>query len=254
MYLPAAFYSTDLFWSCAKWLMILYFCCFFAFITWREDRKIKRLFQAKKETIDTVKLLRILHRRDKRLWLQVFVLLIIMAIADIHHDATQLPPDFFSPHVVEAPPAPQAKESADDRYDTILKKNSATAIPFSTITEFNEQNSKREAYIDWLKERYEAWFITYYYLQKCQKAGPDDYDIISHSLTQDLSAAHADGTVEGNILMAASGSYKEMYSDIPCDPTHLAATKSAYDANMQQVLHPQAAPTAKPVETKTDSR
>jgi hypothetical protein len=162
-----------------------------------------------------------------------------VAANDIHHDAAQLPPDFFSPPVaatVESlPTTPQAKQAPEDKYDKILSKNTPGSLPFSDITAFNEQNGKQEAYIDWLKERYESWFVTYFYLEKCRAAGKNDYELIHHSLEKDLQNAHADASVEGNILLAATGSYKEMYIDIPCDSSHLASTKSSYDANLQQI-------------------
>jgi hypothetical protein len=174
-----------------------------------------------------------------QIWLQVSLLLVVMAVNDMHHDIGLLPPGFFSPPIaVEAPLVKEAP--TEDIYDKALKKDAASSLPFSNITAFNEQNSKQEAYIDWLKERYEAWFVTYYYLQKCKKTGNSDYDIIRHSLEKELATAHASKSVEDNILLAATGSYKEMYSEIPCDNAHLGATKSLYDANMQQAMQRQA--------------
>ncbi len=234
MYIPATFFSTDLFWSSLKWLMILMVWGLFAWSTWREDRKVRQLLDKPIEERDALTLLRTLHRRDMQIWLQVSLLLIVVAANDIHHDASLLPTDFFAAPAPPPPPVLQAKEPPDDRYDKLLRKNAGQGLPFSDITAFNEQNGKREAYIDLLKERYESWLVTYYYLDKCKAVSADDYALIRHLLEKDLEGAHADAAVEGNILLAATGSYKEMYSNIPCDGAHLGATKSTYDANIQQ--------------------
>ena len=234
MYIPGAFFSTELFWSIIKWLMIFGVWGVFAYATWQEDRKIQALLKKPIADRDAIVLLKTLHRRDMQIWLQLSLLLVVVAANDIHYDANLLPRDFFSPPVAEPLPAEPAPV-VDDKYDNAIKKNTVASLPFSDITEFNEQNSKQEAYIDWLKEHYESWFVTYFYLEKCKQVRTDDYNVIKLSLEKELGSAHAQQPVEGNILLAAQGSYKEMYADIPCDSGRLATTKSLYDANMQQI-------------------
>jgi len=235
MYIPTALFNTDIFWSIVKWLMILLVWGIFAYGNWREDRKVKQLLEGGVSEADADALLKTLHRRDIQIWVQLTLLLFVVAAGDLRHDAALLPADFFTPPLAAPPPSPMKETTSDEKYDAVLKKNSSSALPFSNITEFNEQNSKREAYIDWLKERYESWLVTYYYLEKCKKVGSDDFDIIHRSLVRDLKDAGANDSVENNIMVAAAGSYKEMYGDIPCDGQHMAQTKSMYDVNMQQV-------------------
>jgi len=237
MYIPDAFFSSELFWSSLKWLMIFGVWGVFAYGTWRENRKLHQMLVDKIESGNVAVLLRTLHRRDMQIWVQVSLLLVVVAVNDIRYDAALLPKDFFALPVTPPTPAPVpvANENPNDRYDKAIKSSSSLGVPFSNITEFNEQNSKQEAYIDWLKERYESWLVTYSFLKKCNQVGANDYDTIRHSLRKELGAAHADQSVESNILIAADGSYNEMYSDIPCDSAHIATTKSQYDANMQQM-------------------
>jgi hypothetical protein len=254
MYISTAFFSTDLFWSCLKWLMIFIIWAIFALGTWREDRKIRKQLREPLKEVDAQQLMQTLHRRDMQIWMQVSLLLVIVAANDIRHDAAQLPPDYFAPPAsapaalpVSEPPKPvQARPTADETYDKVIKNNTSPGMPFSDITAFNEQNGKQEAYIDWLKERYESWLVTYYYLEKCRAVGPGDYDSIHHAMETDLATAHADSSVGGNILLAATGSYKEMYINIPCDKAHLTVTKSSYDANMQQMNKPHTQNTVNP--------
>jgi hypothetical protein len=237
MVLPTAFFSTELFWAGLTWLMILVVWGVFAHGIWREDRMIRQTLREGMNEKDAVNIMYTLHRRDMQIWLQLSLLLFAVAANDIRHDVSLLPEHFFTPEppaAAAAPPVVKAADSAEAGYDSAIKKT-AVNLPFSNITEFNEQNGKREAYIDWLKEHYESWLVTYYYLEKCKKTDASDYDLIHRTLEKDLTSAHAAKEVEGNILLAASGSYKEMYSSIPCDADHLTSTKSMYDANMQQI-------------------
>ena len=111
----------------------------------------------------------------------------------------------------------------------------ASKLPFSDIIEFNESNSKQQAYIDMLKQRYETWLVTYYYLQKCNKVEASDLDLIKDAMKKDLENAKADASVMNNILIAATGSFKEMYNDIPCDVANITSTKANYDSTMIQI-------------------
>jgi hypothetical protein len=113
--------------------------------------------------------------------------------------------------------------------------NQGSKVPFSDIIEFNETNSKQQAYIDLLKQRYESWLVTYYYLQKCGKVQISDFELIKESLKKDLEAIKADINIINNINISANGSYKEMYSDIPCDEARISGTKANYDSSMKQL-------------------
>lgn len=134
---------------------------------------------------------------------------------------------------VEQAKSAKAEQAKIDDSKIVIPAN--TKVPFSNISEFNEENSKQQAYVDWLKERYETWLITYYYLQKCNKVSDKDLPIITESLLKELDGVHADKSIKDSIILAANGSYSEMYSTIPCDDAHIKDSKFSYDVNMKQI-------------------
>ena len=152
-----------------------------------------------------------------------------MSLQDVSQPAKLAPPA-IQPEPAKPNKAEQAK--IDDS-KIVIPAN--TKVPFSNISEFNEENSKQQAYIDWLKERYETWLITYYYLQKCNKVSDKDLPIITESLLKELDGIHADKSIKDSIILAANGSYSEMYSTIPCDDAHIKDSKTSYDVNMKQI-------------------
>ncbi|MEI7669775.1 MAG: hypothetical protein WCJ33_06815, partial [Pseudomonadota bacterium] len=133
--------------------------------------------------------------------------------------------------------APKTEQNKPATLPSNLSQNSMqqNSIPFSEIPEFNEQNSKEQAYIDLIKQRYETWLVTYYYLQKCNKVTNQDLEIINNSLKKELETSKAESSVINNIIIAANGSYKELYSEIPCDEQHISVSKTSYDYYMKQV-------------------
>ncbi len=225
-----AILSTELFWTAFVWLFALILLGIIMFGMWREHDHFRRLLGDAHQ--DKHHLLAILYRRQLQLWMAVALLVTVLGANDLRHAYLQIPPEIFSTTAsipVSLPVVP--KES---------RKQAAIAgisspLPFSDIPEFNEIDSKEQVYIDLLKQRYEAWLVTYYYLQKCGKTSAGDFELIRSGLAKELTRVHADDTIKDNILTAASGSYKEMYYDIPCDKVYLAASKSSYDVNMQQL-------------------
>ena len=176
------------------------------------------------------------------------LLLLNFAADDLRNILFPLPPPPPPPVIISQPaPTPVAKVEVQVEQAKTAKAEQAkidnskivipanTKVPFSNISEFNEENSKQQAYVDWLKERYETWLITYYYLQKCNKVSDKDLPIITESLLKELDGVHADKSIKDSIILAANGSYSELYSNIPCDDAHIKDSKISYDVNMKQI-------------------
>jgi hypothetical protein len=237
-----SFFSGSLLWVFLKWVILLALWLVFAFGIYRQHTLFKRI--AKKQSVqeEIIILFKMLHERQLQLWILVTLLMVVIVVNELHPEGAAFPPVLaVASEPLQVAAAAPAKK-APDPFEIALAKNKAnSALPFSEITEFNEKNSSEEAYIDLLKRRYETWLVTYYYLQKCGKAEPSDLIAIRASLRRELDAAHGAVTDEDNILLAANGSYTEMYRDIPCDAPHIGPTKASYDTNMQQ-LHAKGAP------------
>ncbi len=207
-----------------KWLIIIAIWLLLAVDLIRDGIRIRRL----QDSITIVRILYLLHKRN----IQVFGLFSMLLIVLGANDMGNSPSRQHEP-VAEKPAVQESAQQPADSNQPPLPQNPSN--PFSGITEFNEKNGKQQAYIDLLKERYEMWLITYYYLQKCNAVDPKDLDTIAASMEKELAAYNADGNVENNIKIAANGSYKELYSTIPCDKDHIAKTKASYDGAMQRI-------------------
>jgi hypothetical protein len=193
-----------------------------------------------------------LQRRNLQLWLLMSVLLVVCAVNGLSGMTTPrpAPPSAAAAaaaveKVFEEAMSPDSKKPVTDNVSHPVP--AANSLPFSDITEFNEKDSKQQAYLDWLKQRYENWLITYYYLQKCGMADKADFDLIRSSLHKELANLHTEtGTIEDNILLAANGSYSELYAAASCTDERIKITKSSYDVYMQQMRQQPASAASSP--------
>lgn len=232
--------STQAIFVFLKWFIVIAIWLYLAVCLQHDGVRIRK----HPDPTITKLLLRSLHKRNVQIFGLVSIMLIIIAASDISSymqdqalTETELASQASDEPEATAPSSASAVSTSapsgeKDRY--AVPQNSK--VPFSDITEFHEKNSKQQAYIDLLKQRYETWLVTYYYLQKCGKVGTNDLNAILGSMRKDLDGVHADSSVAQNIMIASSGSYKEMYSTIPCDAAHVASTKAGYDSSMKQIL------------------
>lgn len=80
-----------------------------------------------------------------------------------------------------------------------------------------EVSSDKQSVLDAIKKRYEGLLVNYLFLQKCGLIDPQDYHTIISTLSREMASVNAPGRLENDILVAAQGSYKEMYSGSDCN-------------------------------------
>jgi|GEM_PF-954114 len=233
------FLSDPLFFNQLKWGVIAIVWLALLWAIYRDGVILKNNSEHK-----DIVLLRILQSRNLQIYVFVSILLLITATSELQskpHASDAVIADIPQTVKVAIPnedkkPVPEKQvekpTASIDESKIALPANSK--LLFSNITEFNEENGKQQAYTDWLKERYEAWLITYYYLNKCKKVDVKDYDIIVASLAKELDSIRADKAVALSIISAAQGSYGEMYSHIACDDARINEVKVNYDSNMKE--------------------
>ncbi len=73
-----------------------------------------------------------------------------------------------------------------------------------------------QAAMDRIKKRYEDILITYFFLNKCNRAQQTDFHIITSALSQEMASVNAPGRLQNDIVTAARGSYREMYAGSSC--------------------------------------
>jgi hypothetical protein len=236
--------------SLVFWLVMAAVWGYFSHGIFSENKRIKEEIPTLPTLHYLLTRLAALQKRNLQLWCAVSLLFLLCAIgniASIIHSVAPTP----APVIEPAPPGNSQKTdkpiktAPGELVKTAPNATSANPVPasnplpYSDITEFNEKDSKEQAMIDWLKQRYENTFITYYYLQKCGLADKNDFDVIRSSLHKELADLHTEtNTAEDNILMAANGSYNELYAQASCADDRTKATKTSYDAFMQQMRQP----------------
>lgn len=120
-----------------------------------------------------------------------------------------------------------------------------------------ERDAKdNDSRLDDIKKRYENILVTYMFLSKCQKAGPDDYGIIMNALTQEMAGKNPPPQFQENILSAAQGSYKEMYTQTSCTGESIETLRAQYNDYLKSLIaqFPVSAPTASATATATPAR
>lgn len=232
--------STETMYMLLKWLIIITVWLLLAIDLYKDHARIVRI----QDSFTVTKLLYVLHKRNIHLF--CFFSLLLLALASNDLNLNNKEPQAVEQQEAAAPPPSAASPAAQQAAVPSSALPNNPNMPFGNVTEFNEKNSKQQANIDFLKERYETWLITFYYLQKCSQVASGDLDLITGALKKDLDADQADASVQTNIIQAATGSYQEMYSNIPCDAEHEARSKASYDNSMKRLLPPAEKPTLTP--------
>lgn len=166
-----------------KWIIILVAWGLLAVGLYYDNVRMRKL----RENSTTNELILLLNKRNLHIFGLFTMVLFIVVTNDVSHTLVQ-PPQSTPVVVMESPPTPAVVAASTKGVISEPADTNAFAIPhdskilFSDITEFNEQNGKQQAYLDLLKQRYETWFITFFYLQKCSKVSNQDYSVIMTSL------------------------------------------------------------------------
>lgn len=118
-----------------------------------------------------------------------------------------------------------ANDNADKKsISGIPDKNTIQDI-FTSEGNINDYNLE----MDNIKIRYEEIFITYFFLQKCEKATNSDYQLILAALQNEIAASPSPERLQNDILIAAKGSYEELYSHNDCLQADVEAMAGQYN-------------------------
>lgn len=89
--------------------------------------------------------------------------------------------------------------------------------------------------LDRIKERYEETLVNYFFLRQCNKAGDEEYRIIMGALQAQLQQRMAPASMVQNILLAAQGSYNEIYSRLPCDHKDVVSQEAQFRRYLEKL-------------------
>jgi hypothetical protein len=102
--------------------------------------------------------------------------------------------------------------------------------PMESLYNPESSANNSQAIMDGLKKRYEEILVTYFFLKKCNKISPNDFHIIISALSQEMASINAPGRLQHDIVTAAQGSYKEMYSQTACNSQTVDGLYTQYSA------------------------
>lgn len=90
--------------------------------------------------------------------------------------------------------------------------------------------------LDILKPRYENLFINHHVLRRCNRSSPEDYQIINSALAYELNRLNAPAKTRQNILLAAKGSYQELYANLSCTSPDIIPMQAQMQAYLQSIV------------------
>ena len=131
--------------------------------------------------------------------------------------------------------ASQGNQEPSTTADSPSPQNSRADDSIADIYDPAGNTPDRQAQLDKLKRQYEEILVTYYFMEKCKKTNPNDFHIIISALSQEMASINAPGRLQYDIVNAAKGSYKEMYSESKCEDADVTALHSQYSNYLETI-------------------
>jgi hypothetical protein len=224
---PFSFLASEFGGYVLRWLLILLAWGWFSFGIWQDHRQMRDLSLPP----HLLALMRAQLHRHQQAWALLSLMLAFgfaqeWRVAQPLLSAETAPAPALPAPVTPAAPSPAPGAAAP-----------ASRFLFTDIPQFDEKNAETQAHIDWLKERYESWLVTFRYLERCGQAQKADEALIRSELMSELRKSKAPREVYDNILTAAKGSYEELYRHAACDENQIRAIRSGYEQDMQNLTN-----------------
>lgn len=231
-------------------LLITVFCAIFALHIWN-DKQLKRKLKKKYNA----ELIRGILDSQRLSIISFFSIIAVLFIVIAGYDSQlrklekqleELEEVISINEIIEAEQKPvpngvPAEISDEDKYYPPIMDNNASDEP--APVELKSQNTIQDIFgddhsqksISDIKTRYEELLATYLLMEKCGKAGQNDYTIIMTSLQKEINAIQAPVRLQNDTLSAAKGSYEELYSSTDCSKPSLKDTEKQYNSYIQSL-------------------
>ncbi len=167
------------------------------------------------------------------------ILLLVIVGGDIWNQKaiTTIPDEpLMAVPVVPAPESPETKTILQTTPELVAVSPDPAASGASPAV----SDLSKEEKLDRLKQRYEDMLVSYYFLQRCQHAFPQELEVINKALYSELRILGGDETLHQGIFSAARGSYESVYSDTPCEAKYVDKTLKEYNKMINQLKQAQA--------------
>lgn len=208
-----------------KWTLLLGLLVFFIWWHYRENALIRRDISRNHYPFGA-KLLRIAEGRS--LQFLVLLTLSVLSILAYDHRLIRLENKIIR---LSAPSGSIAAQSAS----TTAPSESGNPL-LNELYSGSDDPDALAPRLDRIKEKYEETLVTYFFMNRCRFATPQDYHIINSALLQELAAINAPAGIANEILVAARGSYTELYARSSCEGSDALHLTEQYASYLQHML------------------
>ena len=127
-----------------------------------------------------------------------------------------------APTVQNRQAIPTDQPQKNSPYDSVDKGVGKPASNFTNeaieaLYNPEKNQSDPQSTMDDIKKRYEDILVIHLFLKKCKKIQPDDFNIISYAMSQEMAGVQAPEKLHADIMSAAQGAYNEIYAKSSCD-------------------------------------
>ena len=220
-----------------KWTVLL--LVFMGFAIWLsvENRALKTILNHKEKHPVTTGLAYQSRMRSWMFLLTFFLFCVTVAVYDIRIEKLSggKQADIDTNIPIFAQPMQEIPESVSPTPPVPLTVTESIFAPGGAGAPEEREHSAK---LDELKARYEELLVTFLYLHQCKEVTESDYEIIMQRLDAEMRALEASPSLRENILVAAKGSYNEIYSGSACIATTLDPVKAGFKAFIGQQTSP----------------
>lgn len=124
-------------------------------------------------------------------------------------------------------------EQAVNAYQSRMHTQANALAEAQRLAGMNEEQQRE---LDILKPRYENLFINHHVLKRCNFSAPEEFHIINSALAYELNRLNAPAKMRQNIMLAAKGSYDELYAEMSCDSPDIVPMRAQMQAYLQSVI------------------
>lgn len=215
------------------WLLLIIVCAISGYWHFRENKHLSRLWREALDNKISADLIRFAWSRSIQLFsaLSCLVLLVVMYDWQLNQSRNEIQ------QLNEKVATEQAllAQAMATQQNALPKEHLSPDAPkpadnsMADIYNPEEYTAGNASAIDGLKKRYEEILVTHFFLARCGIAQPIDFHIINSALSQEMASINAPGRLQNDILTAAKGSYKEMYSQTRCEGSGMEALQVQYN-------------------------
>lgn len=194
----------------------------------RQNKAFRQYILSHSNTRSTVsdRLSQLAYNRSLEVWFVGFLLLAGVVFYDLRYHRLERSASDMEIRMAEA-------EQAVNAYQSRIRTQSTALEEAQRLAGMNDAQQRE---LDVLKPKYEDLFINHYILKRCNFSAPEEFHIINSALVYELNRLNAPAKMRQNIMLAAKGSYDELYSELDCTGADMTPMRARMQAYLQSIV------------------